>query len=203
VLPSLCRLAVKLARGEALGPASVEGYLPRGLRKHGLRDAPGYVRALDMLMAKLRGQPYTSEVPYQAPAAVEPAPPVADPGQTTLALITAGGLVPIGNPEGQTAGNAQKYFRYSIEKLQRLEPGEWEAYHAGYFTHLVNANPNYVLPLGYLRELRAEGLVGRLHPPAPTRPGVSTPVATSKRLGEGIAAQLREGQVGGCILVST
>ena len=203
VLPSLSRLAVKLARGESLGSAAVEGYLPRGVRKHGLREAPGYVRALDMLVAKLQGQPYTSEVPYQAPDAVDPAPPLADPGRVALALVTTGGLVPIGNPENQTAGNAQKYFRYSIEKLERLEPGEWEAYHAGYFTHLVNANPNYVLPLGYLRALQAEGLVGRLHPYAYTLPGVSTPVATSKRLGEGIAAQLREGQVGGCILVST
>jgi hypothetical protein len=32
---------------------------------------------------------------------------------------------------------------------------------------------------------------------------VSTPVAQAQRLGAGIAAQLREGQVGGCVLVST
>ncbi len=203
VLPPLSRLALKLARGEELGPADVEGYLPRGIRRHGVREEPGAKRALDMLMAKLQGRPYTSEVPYQAPDAVAPAPPIVDLGRASLALVTTGGLVPLGNPDGQTAGNAQKYFRYSIEKLERLTPGEWEAYHAGYFTHLVNANPNYVLPLGYLRELEAQGVVGKLHEYAYTLPGVSTPVATSKRLGEGIAAQLREGQVGGCILVST
>jgi hypothetical protein len=42
-----------------------------------------------------------------------------------------------------------------------------------------------------------------VHRYAYTLPGVSTPVATARRLGEGIAAQLREGQVGGCLLVST
>ena len=203
VLPALSRLAIKLGRGEALGPADAEGYLPRGIRRPGVREEPGYKRALDMLMAKLEGRPYASEVPYQAPDAVDPAPALGDLRQLSLALVTTGGLVPLGNPDGQTAGNAQKYFRYSIEKLERLKPGEWEAYHAGYFTHLVNANPNYVLPLGYLRELEARGVVGRLHPYAYTLPGVSTPVATARRLGEGIAAQLREGQVGGCILVST
>jgi glycine reductase len=203
VLPLLAGLAIRLARGEVLGPAAVEGYLPRGIRRHGVRDEPGAKRALDMLVAKLQGRPYTSEVPYQAPDAVEPAAPITDMRRVSLALVTTGGLVPIGNPDGQTAGNAQKYFRYSIEKLERLKPGEWEAYHAGYFTHLVNSNPNYVLPLGYLRELHQQNLVGPLHPYAYTLPGVSTPVATSKRLGEGIAAQLREGQVGGCILVST
>src|SRR5712692_996284 len=151
VLPPLVRLALKVARGEALGPAEVEGYLPRA----------------------------------------------------EIALVTTGGLVPKGNPDGQTSGNAQKYFRYPIDQLQALRSGEWEAYHVGYFTHLVDTNPNYVLPLGYMRELEKAGVVGAIHRYAYTLPGVSTPVATARGLGEGIAAQLREGQVGGCLLVST
>ena len=203
VLPQLARLALKIARGQALESAEIEGYLPRGVRKAAMRGAPGFLRAFDMLEAKLGGRPFTSEIPYQAPESVAPAAPIVDLRRAEIALVTTGGLVPKGNPDGQTSGNAQKYFRYPIEKLERLQPGEWEAYHAGYFTHLVNSNPNYVLPLGYLRELHRQHLVGPLHPYAYTLPGVSTPVATSKRLGEGIAAQLREGQVGGCILVST
>ncbi len=152
-LERMARLAAKLARREALGPADEEGYIPRGVRKPGRRGQPGYQRAVEMLVAKLAGRPYRSEVPYQAPEAVSPAPPVADVRKASIALVTTGGLVPKGNPDGQTSGNAQKYFRYSIEHLQRLAPGDWEAYHAGYFTHIVNANPNYVLPLGLMREL--------------------------------------------------
>jgi glycine reductase len=202
-LGALARLALKLGRGEPLGPAEVEGYLPRGIRKTGLRAEPGARRAVDMLLAKLAGRPYVSEIPYQAPDSVPPAPPIADPARATIALVTTGGLIPKGNPDGQTAGNAQRYFRYPIDQLQALSPGEWEAYHAGYFTHLVSQNPNYVLPLGYMRELEKAGAIGAVHPYAYTLPGVSTPVATSRRLGAGIAAQLREGQVGGCLLVST
>lgn len=203
VLPPLARLALKVARGEALGPAEVEGYLPRGVRKSAMRAAPGFLRAMEMLEAKLAGRPWTSEIPYQAPEAVAPAPPIADLSRAEIALVTTGGLVPKGNPDGQTSGNAQKYFRYPIDQLQALRSGEWEAYHVGYFTHLVDKNPNYVLPLGYMRELEKEGVVGAVHRYAYTLPGVSTPVATARRLGEGIAAQLREGQVGGCLLVST
>jgi glycine reductase len=203
VLPPLARLALRVARGEALGPAEIEGYLPRGVRRSGRRGAPGFTRALDMLEAKLAGRPWLSEIPYQAPEAVAPAPPIADLARAEIALVTTGGLVPKGNPDGQTSGNAQKYFRYPIDQLQALRSGEWEAYHVGYFTHLVDRNPNYVLPLGYMRELEKEGVVGAVHRYAYTLPGVSTPVATARRLGEGIAAQLREGQVGGCLLVST
>ena len=202
-LAAVARLALKLGRGEALAPAEVDGYLPRGVRKSGTRAEPGYLRALDMLEAKLAGRSWVSEIPYQAPDRVVPAPAVRDLARTEIALVTTGGLVPKGNPERQTSGNAQKYFRYPIDQLQALRSGEWEAYHVGYFTHLVDRNPNYVLPLGYMRELEKAGVVGAVHRYAYTLPGVSTPVATARRLGEGIAAQLREGQVGGCLLVST
>lgn len=203
VLGPLARLAVTIGRGQPLGPADVEGYLTRGLRKSGQRAEPGYLRALDMLEAKLAGRPYTSEVPYVAPEVVPPAPPLRALREARIALVTTGGLVPKGNPDHQTSGNAKQYFRYAIGQLETLRSGEWEAYHVGYFTHLVDRNPNYVLPLGYLRELEKAGVIGGLHPWAYTLPGVSTPVAAARRLGEGIAAQLREGQVGGCLLVST
>lgn len=202
-LGPLARLALKLGRGEALGPAEVEGYLSRGIRKVGDRAEPGHVRAMAMLLAKLNGRPYASEIPYQAPEMVAPAPPVKDLSRVSVALVTTGGLVPTGNPDGQTSGNAQRYFRYPIDQLQALRPGEWEAYHVGYFTHLVNKNPNYVLPLGYMRELEKAGVIGSVHPYAYTLPGVSTPVAASQRLGLGIAEQLREAKVGACLLVST
>src|SRR5262249_30340816 len=96
-LAPLARLALKLARGEALGAAEVEGYLPRAIRRVGYRAEPGYRRAIDMLLAKLNGRPYVSEIPYQAPNRVEPALPIGDLGQTSIALVTTGGLVPKGN----------------------------------------------------------------------------------------------------------
>ncbi len=202
-LDVLVRLGLRLARREPLGPAEVEGYLPRGERRLGTRDEPGWKRALDMLEAKLAGRPYRSEVPYQAPDLVPPAPPLADLARSRIALVTTGGLVPTGNPDGQTSGHARRYFRYPIAQLETLRPGEWQAYHVGYFTQLVDRNPNYVLPLGYLRELERAGVIGGIHEYAYTLPGVSTPVAQARQLGAGIAAQLRAGQVGGCLLVST
>ena len=202
-LGPLARLALKLGRGEALGSPEQEGYLPRGIRTVGYRTEPGHVRAMRLLLAKLHGRPWMSEIPYQPADRVEPAAAVADLTRVSVALVTTGGLVPTGNPDQQTSGNAQHYFRYPIDELQALKPGEWEAYHVGYFTHLVNRNPNYVLPLGYMRELEQAGAIGAVHPYAYTLPGVSTPVAQSQLLGRGIAAQLREAQVGACLLVST
>ena len=116
-------------------------------------SAPGYQRALDMLLAKLKDQPFITEVPIHAPEKVEPAMPI---------RRSVGGHHRHGHhrrlgAQGQTrdkqvAANASRYYRHSVAELQSLSGADWEAYHAGYFNHIVNSNPNYILPLNFLRD---------------------------------------------------
>jgi glycine reductase len=202
-LAGLARFAPRLARKEALGPAEIEGYLPQGRRRVHDRGRPGYARALDMLSAKLAGRPFATEVPYNAPEQVPPARPVADLGRACIAMVTTGGLVRKGNPERQSAANATSFHRHSVASLEALTPADWEAYHAGYFNHIVNSNPNYILPLSFLRALEAQGRIGRVHEWIYALPGVSTPVSVSRELGRRIAADLRQGGVDGVLLVAT
>jgi glycine reductase len=90
-----------------------------------------------------------------------------------------------------------------VAELHSLSGNDWEAYHSGYFNHIVNANPNYILPLNFLRDLEDEGTIGGVYPWIYALPGVSTPVAISKRLGKSIAEDLQTGGVHGCLLVAT
>ncbi len=202
-LDRMARLALRLGRGEELGPAELEGYLPQGRRRTYDRGRPGWERALDMLRAKLHGRPFTTEVPYNAPDQVMPAPPIADLTRATIAMVTTGGLVRKGNPEKQSAANAVRYHRHSVASLESLTPEDWEAYHAGYFNHIVNKNPNYILPLSFLRELEAAGRVGRVHEHIYALPGVSTPVAGARELGRAIAEDIKQAGVDGALLVAT
>ena len=202
-LDALAPLVRRLGRGEPLGPAEVDGYLPRGMRRVHDRGRPGYRRALDMLLDKLHGRPYRSEVPYAAPERVPPAPPVADLSRARIAMITTGGLVRKGNPDKQVSANAVRYHRHTVAELESLSPADWEAYHAGYFNHLVNSNPNYILPLSFLRDLERQGKVGHVHEHIYALPGVSTPVAVSAGHGRSIAADLKAGGVDGALLVAT
>jgi glycine reductase len=202
-LTSLARLALRLAQGEALGPAEIEGYIAQGRRRVWDRGRPGYQRALDMLLDKLRGRPFVSEVPFRAPDWVRPAAPVADLSRATIAMVTTGGLVRKGNPDRQVAANATRYHRHSVRDLEALTPEGWEAYHAGYFNHVVNRNPNYILPLSFLRDLEARRRIGGVHEWMYALPGVSTPVAMARHLGRGIAEDLREARVDGVLLVAT
>jgi betaine reductase len=165
VVPRLAGLALKLGRGEELGPAADEGYLPRGVRRYMERERPAHERAAAMLLARVRGEPWTSEVGLQSYEVVPPAPPVADLAGATLGLVTSGGLVPKGNPDRLPSGNVRDFFRYAIAGVDALPPGEWESVHGGFSTQILNTrNPAYVLPLPVLRAEERRGEIGALYP---------------------------------------
>jgi glycine reductase complex component B subunit gamma len=197
------RFAAKLAAGEPIGPAATEGYLPRGGRQVVTLDQPGYLRAVDMFVAKLNRRPFVTEIPYQAVDKVPPARPLADLTKATIALVTTGGLIRKGNPDKQTSSNARRYLRFDVTGMRELSSADFEADHAGYFTHTASDNPNYILPLSYARDLEERGEIGGVHETIYGMPGVGTPVAQCRELGQGIAAELRQHEVDACLLVST
>ncbi len=61
-LEAITRLSLKLLRGEALGPPQEEGYFPRGFRKNIFVEKKGTERAIAMLLAKIQGRPFQSEL---------------------------------------------------------------------------------------------------------------------------------------------
>ena len=65
MVPTLQRMAalgMKLARREAIGKPADEGYLSRGIKRNEFAAKPPAERAVDMLLAKLRGEEFHSEI---------------------------------------------------------------------------------------------------------------------------------------------
>jgi glycine reductase len=200
----MARLAMKLARGEQLGTATSDGYVPTGVRKEVLHDLPGSQRAFDMMMARVTGQPYASEVQIQGYDSVPPAPPITDMSNATLALVTSGGLVPKGNPDGQVGGRAKDFFRYSIDGAERLSPSDWESVHMGFSTvHLNTNDPSYALPLPIVRDLQSAGTIKGIYKYFLSTTGNGTPVTTAKRMGAEMGKELKDAGVDGVLLVAT
>ena len=202
-IDTMSLLAVRLGNSDELGPALEDGYIPTGLRKLTVAEEPGYKRAIDMLVGKLKGQPFTTEIPVQIPEMVKPAEGIRDLKSATIALISTGGLVPSGNPDRQKAGNPDRYFSYSVKGLDRLTSEDWEAHHQGYYNPTASDNPNYILPLSFVRTFENAGEVGGVHPIIYTMPGVGTPVGSAKHFGVEIAKDLSDAGVDGAILVAT
>lgn len=196
-------LGLKLARGEPVGGPDEEGYLTRGLRVNIQRSERGAKRAVDMLLAKLAGEPFVTEYPMPVFDRISPPPPIADFSAITMALVTSGGIVPKGNPDRIEASNATKFGRYSLEGLTDLTGESHQSAHGGYDTRHANDDPDRVLPIDIMRQLEAEGVIGKLYPFYFATVGNGTAVKNAKGFGEAIAKELEEGGVDAVLLVST
>ena len=121
----------------------------------------------------------------------------------TIALVTDGGLVPRGNPDGIEALNATRYGAYSIEGKDQLDAAQYDNPHRGYDTTYVKQDPHRLVPLDVAREMEQAGAIGKLHETVYSTTGVATTLAHSERMGREIAAQLRAAKVDAVILTST
>lgn len=199
----MAALAVKLQRRTPLGSPAEEGYLPTGRRLRAFAERPAADRTLDMLLRKLRGQPFTTEWPVPTYGRVPAAPPVRELARATIAIITTGGLVPRGNPDRLESAYATKWLKYSLRGIDRLEPQAWQSVHGGFDTTMINADPHRLVPLDVLRTLEAKGAFGRLHDELYTTVGNTSSIPTMRRFAQQMVRDLKMAGVDGVILTST
>jgi glycine reductase len=160
-------------------------------------------RATAMLLDRLAGRPFTSEVPRPAFPSVSAPRLVKTLEGATIALVTDGGLVPHGNPDGIEALNATRYGAYSIAGKAGLEAAQYDNPHRGYDTSWVKQDPHRLVPVDVARELEQSGAIGKLHETVYSTVGVATTLAHSARMGQEIAEKLRAAGVDAVILTST
>jgi len=202
-LPVMARILLKQLNGEPLGRPEDEGYIPRGVRVNFFAEKTGAERALDMLVKKLRGEPFTTEYPMPVFDKVPPNPPVTDMENATVALVTSGGIVPKGNPDHIEASSASKYGEYSLEGVQAISADTHQTAHGGYDPTYANEDPNRVLPVDAMRELEKEGVFRKFHETYYSTVGNGTSVANASRFGSEIAQKLKEQNVDAVIVTST
>lgn len=203
VIPKLGQFAIKLASGEKIGFPEDEGYIPQGYKVNvWVRDI-GAIRAIDMLLRKMKGEPFVTEVSMPTFDRIAPALPVSKLHEATIALVTSGGIVPRGNPDHIRSANSDSFGKYSIAGIDNLVSGEYECVHAGYDGVYANEDPDRVLPLDVMRQLEKEGIFGRLFQYYYATVGNMMSVSNATRFGNEIGNELKENGVDGVILTST
>lgn len=202
-VPLMAGFANKLLWGEALGTPKEEQYFAKGRRVNVFKEKNGAERAADMLVAKLKGREYETELEISVYEKVAPAPPVKDLSKAKIALCTSGGIVIAGNPDHLPAATAKIWKKYKAEKPEGLLSGEWESVHAGYDPVYANQDPNRVAPMNTLYQLAQEGVIGSVYPYLLTTTGNSTSVADAARMGREMAEELLAAGVEGVVLTST
>jgi glycine reductase len=160
-------------------------------------------RLVDMLVAKLNGTAFESEM---LPVAFEPTPmpaAIKNLSQARVMLITDGGLVPKGNPDRIQGTAATRWGSYSIEGRDDLHGEEYEISHGGYDARFVQEDPNRLVPLDAMREMEKRGVIGKLHNEFISTSGRVNPLANTRRLGREMAQKIRRDGVDAVILTST
>lgn len=204
-LPVIINLANKILNGEEVGSADEDGYFHRGIRKEAWPESktPASVRMIDMLLKKLNGEPFQTELPMPKLDRVPIAPAVKDLSKAKIALLTTGGVVPCGNPDRIQSASATRWGRYDISNIDDLVEGEFMTVHAGFDPAAANADADVITPVDALKALLKEGVFGSLHDYFYATVGTGTTEAEARRMANEIIPFLRDDHVDACIMVST
>lgn len=196
----MVKLANKVLLKEPIGNAEKEGYLPRGFLKNEYVDKCGAVRGIEMLMAKIKNQPFQTELPVPRFEEITPAMPIEDIKKAKIAIVSDGGVVPKGNPDNLKVSQNTVFAVYNLEEIFQ---GQIQIAHSGYHPTDVRSDLNRLLPMDILKEMEGAGDIGSLSPVFYSTSGNTTTVHSARNIGEGIAQKLLEYGIDGVILTST
>ena len=201
----MAAFAEKIAKGEELLPAAQEGYFPRGVRSE-IPQPDGRIaadRVIDMLLKKIKGEPFQTELIIPKMEKIPPAAPVADLSKATIALVSSSGVVPVDNPDRIQSASAQKWGKYDISKLDNLPEGVFKTIHAGFDPAAMCAVPDRGIPVDAMRYFEKQGKIGKLYDWFYVTVGTGTTQAFAAKFGREIAQELHAANVDAVILTST
>lgn len=204
---AMAKFALKLLKGEKLLPAVEEGYYGRGIRDQIWLDPPVNAtdRVIDMLLKKISGEPYETELPIPKSDRVDIAPALTpeELSHMEVALITSGGIVPVGNPDRIQSASATKWGKYDISQTDDLVKGEYMTIHAGFDPAAANSDSDVIVPLDAMRRYQREGKIGGVYKYFYSTVGTGTTQAEAARMGKEIARELKKDRIRAAILTST
>jgi glycine reductase complex component B subunit gamma len=203
VMTRMATLAKKLLAKESIGLPKEEGYIPRGLIRDHFAEKTAAERLVEMVLAKVKDEPFESEMMPTAFAPVAMPPGVRDLKRAKLMLITDGGLVPKGNPDKIQSSAATRWGSYSIKDRADLRGEDYEISHGGYDPQFVRQDPNRLVPLDVMRELEQEGLIGELYDEFISTSGLANPLSNTRRMGREMAEKAKRLGIDAIILTST
>ena len=195
----------KVIVGDQIGKPAEDEYYPRAVLRNELTEKTTACRAVDMLLSKIQGRPFLSEVVMPKYELIPPPPAVKDMKRCEVALVSDCGLCPKGNPHGLSGRGNKVWCTYEADELFP-EKGPLPAYevaHTGYYPKDVLENPYRIVPVDIMRELESEGLIGKFHPTYFCTSGNITPTMVCSDMGDGIAAEIKKREIGAVILTST
>lgn len=198
--PIMVSIGLRLLKGDQIGSADKEGYIKRDIILNEEQPRNAAWRAIEMVLNKIKGESFTSELLPPNFDEVQPASAIGDLSKVKLALVTDGGLIPEHNPDKLKPNGSTTWGSYNWDELLA---NKHFVIHSGYDGTWIMENPNRLFPIDVLREFKREGKLGYLHPDVYVTCGNCASVAAAKTKGEQIAQTLIDQGIDAVILTST
>ena len=198
----MAEFAYKLYDGTLERDPEKEDFYERGwmvLKKY---EDMASKRAVDMLLDKLAGRSFKTEIPRPHEEKVEAPPPLEGLADKTIVLITDGALCPQGNPDGMKTGSSTTFYVYPTGGIESLLKEDYTCVHGGFDTSYVKEDPNRLVPLDAMRTLVREGFV-KMHEAFLSTSGLTTPVTNSISIAKGMIDYVKNHDIDAAILTST
>jgi betaine reductase len=199
----MAALARKLIDDQPIGLPKEESYFPRGFIRDRFVEQTAGQRLVDMVLAKVKGEPFESEMAPTTFTPVPMPPAVKDLTRAKLLLITDGGLVPKGNPDNIEGSAATRWGSYKIDGCDDLKGEDYEISHGGYDPQFVRDDPDRLVPLDVMRELEQSGAIGELYEEFLSTSGLANPLSNTRRMGREMADKAKRLGIDAVILTST
>ena len=209
-VPAMTKFANRLLAGEPTRGCEVEGYFPRGCRhevylEDTYENTAAY-RGVDMLIKKIQGEEYQTELIIPKKDLVPIAPAIKDLSEATIVLVTTGGIVPVDNPDRIQSASATRWGRYNVgglDKLPNRAENGYKTIHAGYDPAAADACPDVCTPIDALRAYEKEGKIKKLDDWFYTTVGTGTTESEAARMAQEMLPYFEEEGVDGVIMTST
>lgn len=180
-----------------------DNYIQRGQRINKFSNKTGAERCVEMMLNKVNGRPYETELPMPTYNRVPPAPAIKELSKAVIALVTTGAVVPEGNPDHIETGIATKFGKYSFSKdYGGFHMPRHQMIHGGCDPVYAQEDPNRMIPADVLKDMEAEGKIGKLSDTLFVTSGNGSATNNAVAFGQAIAAELKAMKVDGIILTS-
>ena len=201
-VPPMAALTKKLLHGEPVSPKA-DQYFAKGIRRNVFVEKTGAERAMEMLLAKIGGGRFETEMELPVFDSVSPAPCVKDLSKAHIGLVTDAGVTDKLNSFRLESARASKYLSLDVSGMQKLLPDDFCSVHGGFDTTVANINPNVLVPLDIMRSLVQEGKIGSLNDTLYSTTGNGTSLKNARQFGAEIADCLKSQNVDAVVLTST
>lgn len=204
-LSDMAKLGNKIINKKQILDAQTEGIFERGKRHQVWRDDKimSSDRAVEMMIKKLNGETFVTELKIPKIERVKIAPAVKDLSKANIALVTTGGIVPVDNPDRIQSASATRWGRYDISNIDDLKSGVYKTIHAGFDPAIADADPDVITPIDVLKKHEKEGTIGKLHEFFYSTVGTGTTQGEAAKMANEMVPFLKEDNVDAIILVST